>query len=45
MINTQTTSPNSIGLCVGKKGVCPVGVGPLAPVLEKSATELKEKQK
>ena len=45
MAHTQTTSPN---LCAGKKkgGVRPAEVGALTtPVFEKSATELKLKQK
>ena len=45
MIYTQTNSPNRIALHTSKKGVRPAGVGALAPVFEKSATELKLKQK
>ena len=45
MIHTQTTCPNHIALYAGKKGVYPAEVGALAPVFEKSATELKLKQK
>ena len=45
MIHTQTTCPNRIALRAGKKGVCLAEVGALAPVFEKSATELKLKQK
>ena len=42
MTHAQTTGPNSIALPAGKKGACSVGVGALAPVFEKSATELKQ---
>ena len=45
MTYTQTTYPNRVALRVGKKGVCPAEVGALAPLLEKSATKLKLKQK
>ena len=45
MTHTQTTCPNRIALRVGKKGVHPAEVGALTPVFEKSATELKLKQK
>ena len=45
MTHAQTTCPNCIVLCVGKKGLHPAEVGTLAPVFEKSATELKLKQK
>ena len=45
MTHTQTTCPNHIALHMGKKGVCPTEVEALAPVFEKSATELKLKQK
>ena len=41
MIHTQTSSPNRIALCVGKKGVCPAHVGVLAPLFEKSANKTK----
>ena len=44
MTHTQTTCPNRIAFHVGKKGVCTAEVGVLAPVFEKSATELKLKQ-
>ena len=43
MIHAQITSPNRIALCAGKKGVRTAEVGAL--VFEKSATELKLKQK
>ena len=43
MTNTQTLTTNRIALRTGKKGVCPAEVGALASVLEKSATELKQK--
>ena len=36
---------NHIGFCMGEKRVHPAAVGALAPELEKSATELKLKQK
>ena len=42
--HTQTTCPNRITLCVGKKGVHPTEVAALAPVFEKSATELKQEK-
>ena len=45
MTHTQPSCPNCITLCAGKKGVCPAEVGALASVFEKSATELKPKQK
>ena len=45
MTHTQTTCPNRIALYMGKKGVCLAGVRALARVFEKSATELKLKQK
>ena len=45
MTHIQTTFKNRIGLCTGKKAAHPVEVGALAPVFEKSATELKLKQK
>ena len=45
MTYTQTTYPNRVALRVGKKMVCPAAVGALAPLLEKSATKLKLKQK
>ena len=44
MTHTQTTCPNRIALHVGKKGAHPFGVGALASVLEKSATERKQQQ-
>ena len=40
MIHTQTTYINRIALRAGKKGTRPTEVGALAPVFEKSATEL-----
>ena len=43
--HTQTTCPNCIALHEGKKGVHPDEVRALAPVFEKSATELTLKQK
>ena len=36
---------NCITFRTGKKGACPVEVGALVPAFEKSATELKLKQK
>ena len=45
MIPTKTTSLNRIALYAGKKETHPAGVGAQAPVFEKSATELKLKQK
>ena len=45
MTHTQITCPNCLALHAGKKGACPAEVGTLAPVFEKSATELKLKQK
>ena len=42
--HTQTTCPNRITLCAGKKGVRPAEVAALAPVFEKSATELKQQK-
>ena len=46
MSHTQTTCPNRIALHVGKKKRARLaGIGALAPVFEKSATELKQKQK
>ena len=45
MNHTQTTCLNCIALCTGKKGGHPAEVGALALVFEKSATELKLKQK
>ena len=49
MTHTQTTCPSRIILCVGKKKVGALDwspeVGALASVFEKSATELKLKQK
>ena len=44
MTHTLTTCSNRIALRVGKKGLCPAEIGALAPVFEKSATELKQKQ-
>ena len=44
MTHTQTTCSNRITLCAGKKEVCPAGVGALASVFEKSATELKQQK-
>ena len=43
MTLTQTTCPNRIALNAGKNGVHPAGVGALASVFEKLATELKQK--
>ena len=46
MTHTQTICPNHIALRMGKKkGVCPAEVGVLASEFEKSAPELKLKQK
>ena len=45
MTHAQTTYINRIALRTGKKGVRPAEVGALASVFEKSATELKLKQK
>ena len=45
MTHTQTTYINHIALNTGKKGARPGKVGALASVFEKSATELKLKQK
>ena len=45
MTHTQTIFPNHIALRAGKKGARPAEVGALASVFEKSATELKLKQK
>ena len=45
MTHTQTTYINRIALRAGKKGARPAEVGALASVFEKSATELKLKQK
>ena len=45
MTPTQTTRPNCIPLHVSKKEACSAEVGALTPVFEKSATELKHKQK
>ena len=45
MTHTQTKSPNRIVLHEDKKAPCPAEVGALAPVFEKSAAELKQKQK
>ena len=45
MTRTQTRYINRIALRAGKKGACPAEVGALASVFEKSATELKLKQK
>ena len=45
MTHTQTTCLNCIALCTGKKGVHTAEVETLAPVFEKSVTELKLKQK
>ena len=44
MTHTQTTCPNCIALRVGEKGARPAGVGALASVFEKSATELKQQK-
>ena len=45
MTQTQNTSLNGIALHAGKKGTRPARIGALNPVFEKSATELKLKQK
>ena len=45
MTHTQTTYINRIALRAGKKGARPAEVGALDSVFEKSATELKLKQK
>ena len=45
MTHTQTTYINRIALHMGKKKACPAEVGALTSVFEKSATELKLKQK
>ena len=45
MTHTQTTYINRIALRAGKQGARPAEVGTLASVFEKSATELKIKQK
>ena len=45
MTHTPTTYINRIALRAGKKGACPDEVGAMASVFEKSATELKLKQK
>ena len=45
MTHTQTTYINRIALRAGKKGARPAEVGVLNSVFEKSATELKLKQK
>ena len=45
MTHTQTTYINRIALRAREKGVRPAEVGALASVLQKSATELKLKQK
>ena len=45
MTHTQTTCPNCITFCTGKKKAHLAEVGTLAPVFEKSAIELKLKQK
>ena len=44
MIHTQTTYINRIALRSGKKGARPAEVRALAPVFEKSATELKQQK-
>ena len=44
MTHTQTTCPNRIALHAGKKGARPAGVGALASVFKKSATELKQQK-
>ena len=41
---TQTTCPKRIALRAGEKGARPPGVGALASVFEKSATELKQQK-
>ena len=45
MAHTQITCPNCITLHMGKKRTHLAEVGAQAPVFEKSATELKQKQK
>ena len=44
MTHIQTTCANRIALHAGKKEARPVEVGALAPVFEKSATELKQQK-
>ena len=44
MTHTQTTCKNRIALRAGKNGARPAEVGGLAPVFEKSATELKQQK-
>ena len=45
MTHIQITCSNRIALRLGKTGPCPIEVGILAPVFEKSATKLLQKQK
>ena len=45
MTHTQTTYPNWIALCAGKKWMLPAKFGALNSMFEKSATELKLKRK
>ena len=45
MTYTKTTCLNRIALCAGKKGARLTEVRALAPIFEKSGTELKLKQK
>ncbi len=45
MTHTQTTYVNRSALRAGKKGARPAEFGALASVFEKSATEIKLKQK
>ena len=45
MTLSQTTCPNRIALLVGKKGTHSAEDGAQAPVFEKSATDIKQKQK
>ena len=45
MTHIQTSCPNCIVFRAGKNGPRPAEVGALAPVLEKSAAELKQKPK
>ena len=45
MTHTQTTCPNRIAICVGKKGGRHAEVETLASMFEKPSTEVKLKQK
>ena len=44
MTHTPTTCPNRIALRAGKNEARPAGVGALASVFEKSATEFKQQK-